>query len=102
MNGHLAHDRIVLLEFHTIRRVLSVFLSHVPRSTRQTTGLMLGAFKDDLKAVAFGFLCHNIAIVVLLEVEVIADDDLPFLLQFFQISMQSHLVDGTQCGCAHL
>lgn len=100
MSGHLAHDRIVLFELQTIRRILAILLSHIPRSAGQTTGLVLRAFQNDLKAIALGFLCHIIAVVVLLEVKVITDDNLSLLLQFFQISMQPHLVDGTQRRCA--
>jgi hypothetical protein len=96
VSRHLAHDRIVLFKLQTIRRILAILLSHIPRSAGQTTGLVLRAFQNNLKAIALGFLCHNIAVVVLLEVEIITDDNLALLLQFFQIGMQPHLVDGTQ------
>lgn len=56
--GVLAHDRVVFFQLHAFRRILAVFLGHIARRTGQTAVLVLRALQNDLKPVAFTFLCH--------------------------------------------
>lgn len=51
--SYLPEDRIVLLEFNAVRRILTVLLGYVTAGAGLTTGLMLGTLKDDQVAVTF-------------------------------------------------
>ena len=53
VDGVLAQDRIELLDFHPLRRVLPVLRGHVARGARHARILVLGALQNDLYAVAF-------------------------------------------------
>ena len=58
--GVLPHNRIVLFQFQALRRVFTVLLRHVARSSWQTAGFVLRALENDLEPIAFTFLCHCI------------------------------------------
>lgn len=53
VNGHTLEDRVVFFQLDTVRRVLLVLRSDVPRSTRLTAFFVFGAFQDHLDAAAF-------------------------------------------------
>lgn len=53
VNGDLFKDRVKLLQFKTIRGVLTVFLGNITGCARQTGCLMFSAFENDLMPVAF-------------------------------------------------
>ena len=59
MNGHLLQNGIVFLQFQTFGGVLAVLGSDVTRGTGHTACLVLGAFKNNLNAIAFRFLCQD-------------------------------------------
>lgn len=61
MHRVLAHDRVEFFQLQSFRRIFPVLLRDVTRCAGQTAGFMLGAFQDNLQAVAFTFLCHFIA-----------------------------------------
>ncbi len=59
MNGHALENRVELLEFEALGRVLLVFRGHVPGGPGLTAVLMLGAFHDDLYSLIFRFFRHR-------------------------------------------
>lgn len=56
--SYFLEDRVELLEFKTVRGILTVLLGHITWCTRETGCFMLGAFQNDLMPVAFWLLCH--------------------------------------------
>lgn len=59
VNGDLAEDGVVLLEFETIRAVLPVLLRYVTAGAGLTAGLVLRALQNDQVTIAFAFLSHD-------------------------------------------
>ena len=53
MNRHLLENRVVLLHFQTIRRILLVLRRDITGSSWLTAGFVLGAFQNDLNAITF-------------------------------------------------
>ena len=60
MYGHSLQNGVVLLQFKSLRCVLTVFGSNVTRCSGESTLFHLCAFKDNLHSVSFYFLCHNV------------------------------------------
>jgi hypothetical protein len=56
VNRHPSKDRIEFFDFHPSRSILFIFGGNVPRSTRLTGFLMLGAFQYHLYPISF--FCH--------------------------------------------
>ena len=67
VDGDFPHERVVLLEFEAVRRVLAVLLRHVTGNTSCVRLPLLRAFKCDKNAVSFAFLSHFITIVLFLK-----------------------------------
>jgi len=59
VNSIPLQDRVVLLEFQTIRRIFSVLLCHIAWSPRHTALFVLCALENDLVAIVFWFLSHR-------------------------------------------
>ncbi len=51
-------DGVVLGQFEAVRRILAVFLRDITGGAWHAAFFMLGAFENDLNAVAFALLCH--------------------------------------------
>ncbi len=59
MYGNFLHERIELLHLQTLRSVLSVFGSDIPRHARYAGVFLLSALQNHLNSIAFSFLCHR-------------------------------------------
>lgn len=59
MDGVALKEGVILLEFEALGGVLTVFGGDVTRHTWHAAILLLGAFEDDLYAVALCFFCHG-------------------------------------------
>ncbi len=92
VDGHLTQDRIVLLEFETIRSVLPVLLRYVAAGAWLTTGLVLGALQNDQVTIAFAFLSHGQGCLELYA----SFDALGF--QLLNVSVDTKLIDGPHSG----
>ncbi len=58
VNRVFTHDGVVFFQLHAVRRIFTVFLRHVTRSSGQAAVFVLSALQNDLDTVAFAFLCH--------------------------------------------
>ena len=60
MKGHLPKNRVILHQLHALRRVLTILGRNITAGARKTAVLHLGAFQNNLNAIAFCFLaCHG-------------------------------------------
>lgn len=59
MHRVFSHNWVVFFQLHAIGGVFAVLLRDIARSAGQAAILMLGAFEDNLEAVTFRFLCHD-------------------------------------------
>jgi hypothetical protein len=53
VDRYFFEHRVVFLQFHTVRGILLVLGGDVPGHTGHPTGLVFGAFQNDLNAVTF-------------------------------------------------